>query len=115
MATGMRVTRQPARPEGAARKTRRHVYARAARRPGCGVTRVARDARSLFTIVLLLARAAQADLTASYDGSFAIPAAGESALVASGLMQAGSSLTGTIAVHAATPGVTGLYYVTGTL
>jgi hypothetical protein len=58
---------------------------------------------------------ARADLTASYDGTLTLPKDGEDAIVASGLMQAGGSLTGTIAVNAITEGVTGLYYVTGKL
>ena len=58
---------------------------------------------------------ARADLTASYDGTLTLPKQGEDAIVASGLMQAGASLTGTVAVNAFTEGVTGLYYVTGTL
>src|SRR5262249_23506644 len=72
-----------------------------------------------FTIVLgvtlATAASATADLTASYDGTLLLPKTAENAIVAGGLMQAGSALTGTIAVNAETEGVTGLYYVTGTL
>ena len=66
-------------------------------------------------VTLATAASAAADLTASYDGTLTLPKQGEDAIVASGLMQAGSSLTGTVAVNAFTEGVTGLYYVTGTL
>jgi hypothetical protein len=64
---------------------------------------------------LLAATTAHADLTASYDGTLFLPKQGEDAIAASGLMQAGVTLTGTIAVNAAADGVTGLYYVTGRL
>ena len=66
-------------------------------------------------VTLMTPAVALADLTASYDGTLTLPKQGEDAIVASGLMQAGSSLTGTVAVNAITEGVTGLYYVTGTL
>jgi hypothetical protein len=80
---------------------------------------VALHAGATFIIVLGVTLATpapvQADLTASYDGTFTLAKQGEDAIVASGLMQAGTSLTGTLAVNATTAGVTGLYYVTGSL
>jgi hypothetical protein len=66
-------------------------------------------------VALLTVTPAVADMTASYDGTLVLPKQGENAIVASGLMQAGASLTGTVAVNATTDGVTGLYYVTGSL
>jgi len=74
-------------------------------------------ASSIFVlgVTLVTATAAHADLTASYDGTMPLNKEGETAIAASGLMQAGSSLTGTVAVNAVTAGVTGVYYVTGTL
>jgi hypothetical protein len=66
-----------------------------------------------LAVVTLTTTPARADLTASYDGTLLLPKQGEEALVASGLMQAGGALTGTVAVNATTEGVTGLYYVTG--
>ena len=69
----------------------------------------------VLSVTTMTPSAARADLTASYDGTLTIPRAGEEAIVASGLMQAGSALTGTVAVNAITEGVTGVYYVTGTL
>jgi hypothetical protein len=84
-----------------------------------GVGRVAAVTRASFALVLgvtlMTPAAVRADLTASYDGTLTLPKQGEDAIVASGLMQAGNSLTGTVAVNAFTEGVTGLYYVTGTL
>ncbi|MGH7895747.1 MAG: hypothetical protein ACREQL_13830 [Candidatus Binatia bacterium] len=70
---------------------------------------------SVLGVTLVTATPAVADLTASFDGTLSLPKQGEDAIVASGLMQAGSSLTGTVAVNATTDGVTGLYYVTGSL
>ncbi len=80
---------------------------------------MALHAGATFTIVLgvtlATATLAAADLTASYDGTLSLPKDGEDAIVAGGIMQAGSALTGTVAVNANTQGVTGLYYVTGTV
>jgi hypothetical protein len=86
-------------------------------REGVGPVALAagRTFRIVIAVTLLTAAAARADLTASYDGTLTIPRAAEEAIVASGLMQAGASLTGTVAVNAVTEGVTGLYYVTGSL
>ncbi len=76
-------------------------------------------AGATFTIVLSVATltvtAARADLTASYDGTLALTKQADPGIVASGIMQAGAALTGTLAVNAEMPGVTGLYYVTGSL
>ena len=62
----------------------------------------------LATIAVMLVTPATAygDLTASYDGTLTLPKAGEDAIAASGLMQAGASVTGTVAVNAVTDGVT---------
>ena len=90
----------------------RHVF-----RDGGG--RMAAVTRASFALVLgvtlMTPVAARADMTASYDGTLTLLKQGEDAIVASGLMQAGSALTGTVAVNAVTDGVSGLYYVTGTL
>jgi len=74
-------------------------------------------ASSIFVlcVTLVTATTAHADLTASYDGTMPLNKEGETAIAACGLMQAGTSLTGTVAVNAVTAGVTGVYYVTGTL
>jgi hypothetical protein len=63
--------------------------------------------------IVTAATSAHADLTASYDGTLPLAKQGETAIVAGGIMQAGSALTGTVALSAATAGVTGVYYVTG--
>jgi hypothetical protein len=68
-----------------------------------------------FGVALLTATPARGDMTASYDGTLFLPKQGEDAIVAGGLMQAGVALSGTVAVNSATEGVTGVYYVTGTL
>jgi hypothetical protein len=90
----------------------RHLF-----RVRVGRVPVAMVASSIFVlgVTLVTATAAHADLTASYDGTMLLNKEGETAIAASGLMQAGSSLTGTVAVNAVTAGVTGVYYVTGTL
>jgi hypothetical protein len=68
-----------------------------------------------FGVALMTAAPARADMTASYDGTLLLPKQGEDAIVASGLMQAGGTLSGTVAVNATTEGVTGIYSVVGTL
>jgi hypothetical protein len=70
---------------------------------------------AMLAVMLMTPATAYADLTASYDGTLLIPKAGEDAIAASGLMQAGASLTGTVAVNAVTEGVTGIYTVSGTV
>ncbi len=66
-------------------------------------------------VTLVAATPAAADLTASYDGTLSMPKMGEDAIAAGGIMQAGGSLTGTVAINATTAGVTGLYSVTGSI
>ena len=61
--------------------------------------------------VLLAASAARADLSASYDGSLAMP--GETALVAGALTQAKAAVTGTMAVQSADAAAAGVYFVSG--
>ena len=70
---------------------------------------------AMLAVMLVTPASAYGDLTASYDGTLSIPKAGEDAIAASGLMQTGPSLTGTVAVNAITEGVTGIYTVSGTL
>jgi len=70
---------------------------------------------AIFAVMLVTPASAYGDLTASYDGMLTIPKAGEDAIAASGLMQAGASLTGTVAVNAVTEGVSGIYTVSGTV
>src|SRR4029077_1279489 len=81
-----------------------------------GVVRMAVGARlAIFSVMLVTPATAYGDLTAAYDGMLTIPKAGEDAIAARGLMQAGASLTGTVAVNAVTEGVSGIYTVSGTV
>src|SRR6476661_3070693 len=57
----------------------------------------ARVSKLVLGVALLTVTPAVADMTASYDGTLVLPKQGENAIVASGLMQAGASLTGTVA------------------
>jgi hypothetical protein len=70
---------------------------------------------SVLGVILMTATPVRADLTASYDGTLSMAKGADNAIVASGIMQAGASLTGTVAVNSSTDGVTGIYYVTGAL
>ena len=70
---------------------------------------------AMLAVILVTPATAHGDLTAAYDGTLTIPKAGEDAIAASGLMQTGPSLTGTVAVNAYTEGITGIYTVAGTV
>jgi hypothetical protein len=66
---------------------------------------------SALALVAFAAGAARADLTASYDGTLAMP--GETAPVALALTQSRAAVSGTMAVQSADPAAAGVYFVSG--
>ncbi len=100
---------------------------RDARPAACGRqsadARVMRGRRARFAITLLMAltavgsaaRDARADLTATYDGSLTLKTTGEVSVLAGSLVQAGSGLSGSVAITMADPSASGVYFVAGTV
>jgi hypothetical protein len=62
-------------------------------------------------LLLLAARAGRAELSASYDGTLAVP--GGPGAVAGALLQQNVAVTGTLAVEVGQPDVSGVYFVNG--
>jgi Protein of unknown function (DUF1549) len=61
----------------------------------------------------LAAATAHADLTASYDGTFAVKKPKETAPLAAALTQLGVGVSGTLAIESSDPSAGGVYYVSG--
>jgi hypothetical protein len=74
-------------------------------------------ARLLLAVAIVgsAARDARADLTATYDGSLTLKTTGEVSVLAGSLVQAGSGLSGSVAVSMADATASGVYFVAGSV
>lgn len=66
-------------------------------------------------VVGFAARPAQADLTATYDGSLTLKPTGEVSVLAGSLVQAASGVSGSVAIEMADPAASGVYFVAGSV